>query len=256
MYTVQNQFDSACEYMEAVQQIDQIGSSSMSNVAQIEQIIQSVDYVTNGNNPQFDALLKTAAGAQMNEIVKNEVTTLISDYQISTANPYNNGASADVPIYFASDRDYEGGDIVTYGAQMTLANFDPNARIGFQIYPTWLPASDGKLAYDSDYAPWMPPPGFDGQYYGNEAEYEMGEDAFWGCSYSPPWGDTVDTGGEGGQWTSLVASYTQAAPPSGVQGVWGTMNVTVTASDFEQFLKITPTASAAGDLAKFENMVG
>ena len=240
---ISSTFDLACQYCQAVSQIDQIGSATMNNVAEIEPIIQEVLYATSGNDPQFQEILATAAGQKVSAAVAAQVNQVVSDYQITVANPYygldGNNAPANIEVDSASDSFYEEGDEVTYGGAITLANFDPNARVGFILYATYLPGGDGDRAYDSNYAPWMPPPD-------NSAEYEMGEDDYWGDEYYPPWADTIDTGGENGQFTSLVASYEAG----------GQVNVTVNASDFEQFMNITPTASAGKDLSTLVNMIG
>ena len=257
---ISSTFDMACQYCQAVSQLDQIGSATMNNVAEIEPIIQQVLYATSGDDPQFQEILATAAGQKISAAVAAQVNQVVSDYQITVANPYygldGNYDSANIQVQFASDSYYEGGDTVTYSGPMTLANFDPNARVGFILHPTILPNSDGDIAYDSNYAPWMPPADPDGPYASNGAEYEMGEDVFWGTSYNPPWGDTVDTGGENGQFTSLVGSFEfwNYDPQPGQYG-WQ-MNMTVNASDFEQFMSITPTASAGKDLSTLVNMIG
>ena len=238
--SIAEQFDQASRYMQAVAALDKIGDSSAS-VDEITQIIQTVEYLTNGNNPAFRELLGSAIGAKINGIVKTAVDKLVSDYQITVKDPYSDRY---IPVQFASDdiKYAADGSVITdntaFHGPVTLAIYDPNARIGFALIP------DKNRDYDDRYAPWMPASGSrrsDGSYNPNSAEEKLRKNS-----------DQRDNpGGCFDQNGSLIASY-----HSSHSSITDLIVVTTNASDFAKNLHLTPNKDAAADLKALQDLVG
>jgi hypothetical protein len=75
---ITQEFDSACQYCEAVSKLEQIGDPTLDNIAEIASIIQSVQFITEGGNWHFRDLIRSSAGAAVNSVVQGEINNLIS----------------------------------------------------------------------------------------------------------------------------------------------------------------------------------
>jgi hypothetical protein len=264
---IRSQFDTGVQIFEQINQLDQIqalmGDGSADNLNQIDQIIATVEYTMNGNNPAYEQFFNSAVGAQFAKSVQTAVHSLLSSFQITTKNPYDNGAGDYLNMKqsnFTSKGYPNGyGEVDFSGPALSLDNFDPDGHdissetIGFTIAPVWLPNSDGDLAFDSNYAGWMPSPGKDpysGKPCANGGEIELGEDVEWGTGYKAPGGDVI-SGRGGDRCKGLVALMTNQDTG---HGDWGSMNISVPVSSFLSYMHITCTNANA--FAAFGSLVG